>query len=567
MRRSAGSGAHWGEANTRRRAVSLRLATLLAILLWPGVGHATLILSEIADPLDKYRARFVEIANTGDTTSTLEGWALRRYSNGSTSYAEVNLASVDPLLPGDSLVVAYNAAAFETFFGQTADMYNGYVSGNGNDVYELTFNGGRVDIYGQVGVNGSGTDWDYQDSVAARRSSATSPSTVWQASEWAIVPSAPRQPMTPGDHAFGPGAQNPDAVVLLPEVAFGSVEPGAHTVRSLVVYNMPSSSSDLAVSGLAFAGGDSAFSLYEFTGPVSLAPGERTDLTIEFAPDSASTPGFEFTAVAGLLCNDPLPPLVSFRGRTRNDRSVSYIREQCQGTDPPGPEVYSLNGAIVTAQGLTAGWWAAQDYAAPLDSTPDTGAWVIDSSNEFENQGVRMGDRIRLDVRALRVRGMVCLQAIEGTLEIVSRENPLPEPYAIASLGDLNDACEGLLIGIPRAWIANGGNDAARWQEGVAYTLSDGSKSAPLHVARGCADWNLRPRPANSTPFQLVGVGVQTDSSWPGTEGSDYGIAARGGRCGNGSATWAGIDDTETDVCLPDGIAVGEAVRNPWIHE
>ena len=42
------------------------------------------------------------------------------------------------------------------------------VGGNGDDVYELYDGSSVVDIYGEVGVDGTGEDWEYLDAIAYR---------------------------------------------------------------------------------------------------------------------------------------------------------------------------------------------------------------------------------------------------------------------------------------------------------------------------------------------------------------------------------------------------------------
>ena len=72
----------------------------------------------------------------------------------------------------------------------SADQYDGAISGNGNDVYELHNGLETVDIFGEVGVDGSGTVWDYEDSIVQRVLTVTVATPVFNASEWTFQSSA-----------------------------------------------------------------------------------------------------------------------------------------------------------------------------------------------------------------------------------------------------------------------------------------------------------------------------------------------------------------------------------------
>lgn len=155
-----------------------------------------LIISEVTDPGDVPNAKYIELYNTSDSPIDLSGWEIRRYANDNTTSSDVSLSGT--INPFQTFVVAYNAT-FVTEFGFTPDMTNGYISGNGDDTYEL-FDGTQViDIYGEVGVDGTGEDWEYTNSKAVRNSNITSPNTTWTASEWTIT-AADVADCTPGEH-------------------------------------------------------------------------------------------------------------------------------------------------------------------------------------------------------------------------------------------------------------------------------------------------------------------------------------------------------------------------------
>lgn len=65
---------------------------------------------------------------------------------------------------------------------------------NGNSVQ-----GDLVDIYGELGVSNSGSEWDYTNAHAVRKRNVSGPNTVWDAEEWVIIEGGTDQ-MSPGQH-------------------------------------------------------------------------------------------------------------------------------------------------------------------------------------------------------------------------------------------------------------------------------------------------------------------------------------------------------------------------------
>ena len=134
----------------------------------PGV-----IISEVVDgDLSGGNPKYVEITNCGETDWTFDtDDVLKVYFNGSASAgASVDLAGIT-LAVGESIVIAtdrYDGIAKyqDAYLGLDADVYVSNDFGNGNDVYSLEFGSVVHDTYGWIGVDGTGTDWEYTDSYA-----------------------------------------------------------------------------------------------------------------------------------------------------------------------------------------------------------------------------------------------------------------------------------------------------------------------------------------------------------------------------------------------------------------
>jgi len=159
-----------------------------------------LIISEVTDPGDVYQTKFVELYNASGSTInfTTTTFYLSRQANGG-SFADIQLTGT--LADGGIYVVAYNQTAFEDSFDVVANIYDGSISGNGDDGYMIYYGGGNAtgtlyDIYGVLNEDGSGKTWEYLDSRAVRKG-VTTGNTTWTASEWTIA-SANASDCTPG---------------------------------------------------------------------------------------------------------------------------------------------------------------------------------------------------------------------------------------------------------------------------------------------------------------------------------------------------------------------------------
>ncbi len=178
----------------------------------------TLIISEVADPGDNYKARFVELYNATNSTIDLstDQYYLVKEVNGGTSYYDVALTGT--VAPGHTYVVAASQTDFESAYGISADQYNGNINGNGDDTYFLYKGGDHttgtlVDIYGVDGQDGTGQPWEYTDSHAVRNSNIGAGNTSWTASEWTIT-SANVADMTPGQHTCDYPVVTPTKLVI-----------------------------------------------------------------------------------------------------------------------------------------------------------------------------------------------------------------------------------------------------------------------------------------------------------------------------------------------------------------
>ena len=147
------------------------------------------LLTEIADPHNNNMARFVELYNAGADPIDLEGWSLHKYLNGSSVVSGTALR-LSGVLPSKSFLILANTS-FASVFGFAPDIVSSYISGTGDDVYELVDANQKVhDVFGHRGIDGSNTGWEYTDGKAIRKVEVTQPNPDFELSEWTVFSKA-----------------------------------------------------------------------------------------------------------------------------------------------------------------------------------------------------------------------------------------------------------------------------------------------------------------------------------------------------------------------------------------
>lgn len=179
----------------------------IAIALVAGLAAAAnaqftnLIISEIVDaPLPGGLPKFVELTNTGSTDINLAGLSLGNFNNGGTTLGGgAALALSGTIAAGDSFVVNFEAGdapgvgTFFDVYGFDPDNFEQGAFFNGDDVFALfdglaTGDGSDatiLDIFGVIGVDGTGEAWEYTDSFAFRNEDVlTGNGGIFDLAEW-----------------------------------------------------------------------------------------------------------------------------------------------------------------------------------------------------------------------------------------------------------------------------------------------------------------------------------------------------------------------------------------------
>lgn len=176
----------------------------------------TIFISELADPDNNSKARFVELYNSNIEPLSLKGWMLNRFTNANSEIsATVNLSN--HIINAESaLLISPNASEFEAVYGFPPDVgvgTNSPADSNGDDNLQLIDPFGKViDTFGVIGEDGSGTNHEFEDGRAIRNPDITQANATYTFDEWTIYNDSGgsgtiKQPLNSPEN-FTPGNRN-----------------------------------------------------------------------------------------------------------------------------------------------------------------------------------------------------------------------------------------------------------------------------------------------------------------------------------------------------------------------
>ena len=149
-----------------------------------------IFISELADPDNNAKARFVELYNAATQPLSLKGWSLRRYTNANSEIGSIIDLSGFMVNGESALVLSPNASEFEKVYGFAPDLEvggNSPANSNGDDNLELVDPFGTlIDRFGIPGEDGSGTDHEFEDGRALRKPEISMANRNYIAEEWVI---------------------------------------------------------------------------------------------------------------------------------------------------------------------------------------------------------------------------------------------------------------------------------------------------------------------------------------------------------------------------------------------
>ncbi|WP_150451105.1 DUF5689 domain-containing protein [Arenibacter lacus] len=147
-------------------------------------------ISELADPNNNAEARFVELYNADSMPLSLKGWRLLRYTNANVEVSSAIDLSEFTIGAESTFVISPNANSFTSVYGFPPDLgvgKNSPADSNGDDNFQLVDPFGTViDSFGVVGVDGTGTNHEFEDGRAVRNPNVEEANPVYTFSEWTI---------------------------------------------------------------------------------------------------------------------------------------------------------------------------------------------------------------------------------------------------------------------------------------------------------------------------------------------------------------------------------------------
>ncbi len=218
--------------------------TILGIIasLFVSNSQAQMLISGIIDgPRTGGLPKALELFVTEDIAD-LSVWSIAIYINGALTPSATTLTLSGSATAGDYIYASANTADFNAYFGFDPGFIQATtLNFNGDDTMALRLNSVNVDVFGVVGVDGTGQPWEYLDTWFYRNNGTTA-TTTWSASDWSFAGSGINALDVLGATGTNPPATgDPNSALHMPLGTFDPVpEPSTYAL--------------LALSGLALAG-------------------------------------------------------------------------------------------------------------------------------------------------------------------------------------------------------------------------------------------------------------------------------------------------------------------------
>lgn len=146
-------------------------------------AQEALITGYVDSPCSGANGRVLEIYVDG--TIDFTGWNVQRQSNGGGFTTNLDLSTLGSI-SNDFVYLTNDAALLDSEFGITTNVIsNGGINSNGNDAFQIVDNSGSIiDRFGEDGVDGSGTNWEHEDTYYMRNNGSTANAGAFDASNW-----------------------------------------------------------------------------------------------------------------------------------------------------------------------------------------------------------------------------------------------------------------------------------------------------------------------------------------------------------------------------------------------
>ena len=300
-------------------------------------GQDLVITGIIDGPLPGGFPKAMELYVLNDIAD-LSVYGLERAGNGNESTgAQTYTFPAEAATSGDYIYISPEVDGFSQYLGfaPTYIVDSGELNNNGDDVVLLYANGSVSDAIGEVGVDGSGTAWEYLDGWAYRVD-GNGPSATFNVAEWTFSGAN----AVDGCDLDDDTGTNADCESMFPVGVYSPTGSGNPTI----IITSPS-------DGAEIAPGTTSVDV-EFT-TANLAGGETVDITVNGTTTNDVTSPFSVTTTDG-MSYDVTVELVDGAVIASDMVSFSVLSESTVATiaelrASPLGEVYTLTGeALIT---------------------------------------------------------------------------------------------------------------------------------------------------------------------------------------------------------------------------
>ncbi|NNE30355.1 MAG: hypothetical protein HKN16_12010, partial [Saprospiraceae bacterium] len=475
-------------------------ALAFSLISLTAFGQSDLVLTAVFDgPLPGGLPKGVEIYATADIAD-LSIYGLGVANNGGGSDGLEYNFPTGAITSGTYIYVTPDDAAFNTFYGFSADYIDGIANINGDDAVELYKDGSVVDVFGDVLLDGTGSAWEYLDGWAARVPGSGPDGLTFTLSNWTFS----------GINALDGESSNATAANPVPIATYDMAVTPDHTVTIAGLTFQPA---DLTIEQ-----GETVLWVNE-TGVGHNVNGSQTTYP-------ANPEGFTSGAVAN---NWEFTHTFNIAGQY-NYQCNPHVGSGMTGTitvnEPMGPVYTAYDIATIStvdASGLPDSINVTAEITGIVHGIDFVGSassasfYVIDATggiNVFADSSVPYtvteGDQVKVQGTVSQNNGQTQIVAVN--LEVLSSGNPLNTPALITTL---DESTEGEFIQIndltlvtPADWLGTGSSFTAM--------ATDGTNMFAIRVD---SDSEVANRPAPLTAFNIIGIGSQFDTSSPYDEG------------------------------------------------
>ena len=164
-----------------------RLFITACAITFSQAASASLILTGVIDgPLTGGLPKAIEVYATTNIPD-LSIYGLESANNGASSSGPEFTFPTISASAGDFFYVATESTGFTSFFGFAPNFApHSVASINGNDAILLYESGSVVDVFGEVGIDGTGQPWGYQDGWAYRMDGTGPDGSTFQLGNWSF---------------------------------------------------------------------------------------------------------------------------------------------------------------------------------------------------------------------------------------------------------------------------------------------------------------------------------------------------------------------------------------------